>query len=99
MSKDTITKKQHFVPQFYLKNFITNKNLFVFDRQKNSSFECSPKDICYKNYLYESEWQKFNPKLGKFISPNEIEKNFSSEEREYNIIPKSSIFNNYSRQV
>lgn len=53
--KNQMTKKQHYVPQFYLNNFINeNHKLNVYDRKKKCFFEASPKEICFENYLHET---------------------------------------------
>lgn len=87
-----LTKRQHYVPQFYLGFFTDNTNkLHVFNVKRNELFSCPPKDICYEEYLYETPWKEANPKLGKFILPNEIENNFGRRESAYNALLKKII--------
>lgn len=84
-----MTKKQHYIPQFYLKNFTNGRGkLWVYDRLENRYFECAPKDICYKKYLYETQWEEANPRLGEYLLPNQIEKSFSRYEGEYSALSK-----------
>lgn len=50
------TRKQHYVPQVYLKNFSDDgKTLFYYDVLKNESSNISVpiKSICYETYIYE----------------------------------------------
>lgn len=87
-----MTKRQHYVPQFYLNNFINeNQKLNVYDRKKKCFFEASPKEICFENYLHETFWEDANPKLGKYVLPNQIEKNLSIQESTYSAILKKVI--------
>ena len=47
-----LTKKQHYVPQFYLRNFTSDDNkLWVFDRVKEEYYFRAPKDVCYEALL------------------------------------------------
>lgn len=59
-----MTKKQHYIPQFYLNNFMNDSGkLWVYDRLKEKIYACSPKDTACENYLYETRWEDANPKL------------------------------------
>lgn len=72
-----MTKRQHYIPQIYLNNFINENQKFnVYDRKKMCFFEASPKEICFENYLHETFWEDENPRLGKYVLPNHIEKIF-----------------------
>ena len=77
MQQKDITKKQHYVPVFYLKNFLSqnSKKLYIYDKEKKRYFQAMPKNLCNKNYLYETQIDSKN-----FICPNEIENQFSSLE-------------------
>lgn len=82
--EDTIRKRQHIVPKFYLKQFCNKDGqLYAFDLVGKKAFLASPDKICIKNYVYETEWRKANPKLGKFVQPNSIEISFSQKEAIY----------------
>lgn len=50
----TLTKRQHFVPRFYLRYF-TNPDgqLHVYRRDDDTYFKTSPENVCAENYLYE----------------------------------------------
>ena len=80
MQQKDITKKQHYVPIFYLKNFLSqnSKKLYIYDKEKKRYFQAMPKNLCNKNYLYETQMDKDHTK--DFIFPNEIENQFSSFE-------------------
>lgn len=78
------TVKEHYVPQFYLRNFAdANGLLHIYDFKRNKYFTQSPKNICYKNNLYETKWENANSKLGEFVLPNHIEKIFCKYEGEF----------------
>lgn len=101
MSKEQYTIKEHFVPQFYLKEFTdTNGFLHCFDFGTSKHFLTRPKDFAYKKNLYETPWKKAHPKLGEFVLRNNIENTFSKYELEYanllNRIKDSCIQNPHS---
>lgn len=50
--------KQHFVPQYYLRNFASDGILNVFDMETKRTFTNSPNNLAYKKYCYE-----INPSL------------------------------------
>jgi hypothetical protein len=47
-------KRQHYVPQFYLKYFTTNEDekLYVLDKEFNKIFHKNIQEICEQNYYY-----------------------------------------------
>lgn len=78
------TVKEHYVPQFYLKNFADENGLLhVYDFKQNKFFTQSSKNICYENNLYETKWDNANPKLGEFVLQNHIENIFCKYEYEF----------------
>ena len=86
---DNITKRQHFVPQFYLRQFIdSDKFLHCYSKTNGKRFSAHTDDICFREYGYE-----VNASFGndKFLLPNEIEKMFGSLENEYSKVLKSVI--------
>lgn len=84
-----MTKKQHYLPQFYLDNFTNNKGkLWIYDQLKRNIFTSSPRDIACENYLYETRWENANPDLGDFVLPNRIEKKFAEQEGRYSKLLK-----------
>lgn len=50
--------KQHFIPQFLLKNFANGKKnkekLWIFDKKEGTSFYSSVKDTGHENRFYEA---------------------------------------------
>ncbi len=87
-----MTKKQHYVPQFYLRSFTSDDNkLWVYDRVKEKYYFQTPKEVCYENYLYETPWEDENPKLGRFVMQNQIENYFADKEGEYSLLLKRII--------
>lgn len=78
------TVKEHYVPQFYLRNFADERGLLhIYDFKQNKFFTQSPKNICYENNLYETKWENANPKLEEFVLQNHIENIFCEYEGEF----------------
>jgi hypothetical protein len=48
-----IKKKQHFVPQCYLRNFTNDNGLFVLDKIKQTIYSAKVGDIAQGNYFYD----------------------------------------------
>ena len=90
MSVQNITKKQHYIPQVYLRGFSPEYNdksreiphsrytIYSYDLTKNTQlYEPVPiKSVCYKNYLYEVTGDD-----GEIVLPNHLEKCFSALEK------------------
>ena len=78
------TKDEHFVPVFYLSNFLKPDGMIqAYNIQKRNFFPAHPEDICYEKYLYESPKVR-NPREDEdFIAVNSIEKEFSANENKY----------------
>lgn len=86
---DNITRRQHFVPQFYLNQFVDETGLLNCYRKRDGKrFPAHAKDICFKEYGYEVEYSLENH---KFLLPNEIEKMFCSLEGEYSSVLRSVV--------
>ena len=84
-----MTRREHYVPQFYLKAFTDNLGyLHVYDREEERYFKCKPEKICLEKDLYETEWKNANEKLGKFVLQNRIEDSFAAAEECYSQILK-----------
>lgn len=91
----TKTKKQHYVPIFYLQRFCNKRGkLCVYDKKKERFIYPYPKDFCFKNYLYEYEANDSRFSNGKHILQNDIENIYASEEKEY-----SSWFNTIIKRL
>lgn len=86
----TMTKRQHYVPQFYLENFVNKSGkLDVYDREKDSLIILPLKDACVQNYLYETRRDKSNIYFDEFILGNKNENELSIKEGQYaNIIKR-----------
>lgn len=89
-----ITKKQHYIPQVYLRGFspeYVNKNneiplsrytIYCHDLTKETQTNKAVpiKSICYKDYLYEVTGHD-----GEIVLPNHLEKFFSAMEKMFSI--------------
>ncbi len=54
MDKKKKTKKQHYVPRFYLSNWANEKGqIWVFDKSLKRSFQANIKDVASSNYFYD----------------------------------------------
>ena len=84
-----MTKNQHYVPRFYLRNFTAGDGyLWVYDIQNKRIKEVTPESICAEKYLYETQFEHANEKMGKFVVPNEIENIFSRYEGQFSNLIK-----------
>ncbi len=57
-------KKQHYVPQFYLNEFLAenieinqSKYLWVFEKNNKVLFRRSPKNVAFENYYYSFKYE------------------------------------------
>ena len=67
-----------------LNNFTDNKGLLhIYDCKHNKYFTQIPRNVCFEKNLYETEWQDANPKLGKYVLPNNIEDIFCAYEGQF----------------
>lgn len=87
LSEEQITKRQHFVPKAYLKEFSFDKQktphvYAVFPKSKES-VSVSIEKICCQSYLYDQI--AIDPDSGAhvFVAPNELERFFSAIEGRY----------------
>lgn len=68
MKKRDKNINQHFVPQFYLRNFAnSNKKIFVYDVHRNNHYVTSPAKECYREYFYDINIDIFE----KFVDDKE----------------------------
>lgn len=88
----SITKKQHYIPQVYLRGFspeyidknneipLSRYTIYCYDLTKEAqSYKPIPiKSVCYKNYLYEVTGTD-----GAIVLPNHLEKFFSVMEKKF----------------
>ncbi len=77
------TKKQHYVPQFYLKYFSNNEKVVVYDKKCLRMFSSNIRDICCKKHLYETEWKKPVNVMGNYLLYNDLEEDLSRKESKY----------------
>ena len=93
------TKKQHYVPKFYMKNFANdNKKYNVIDVFKNRYYSNIPyMNQCYENYFYDKDnkWEKLLGNLESKWSAlinRIIYENYYPNEKEKNILKEFAIF-------
>lgn len=69
MKENKKVEKQHFVPQFLLKNFsINNRQLWVYDKLKNATYISSIRDIASNNNFYELESEEVDLNTEEILS-------------------------------
>lgn len=79
--------KEHYVPKFYLNKFTDDNGLLhIYDLRQKKFYAKKPKNICFRENLYETEWQDANPKLGKYVLINNIENVFCRYESGFAIL-------------
>ena len=81
-----LVKNQHYVPQFYLREFANNKDkLFVYDKCLGRAFQNNVKNVAHESYFYDipKEWLQNNDDIQAF------EKEFSRIEGIHKKILKS----------
>ena len=84
-----MTKNQHYVPRFYLRNFADkNGYLWAYDTQNDCIKKVKPESICSEKYLYETKFENASEQAGKYVIPNDIEKIFSKYEYEFSRLIK-----------
>lgn len=78
---DKMTRKQHYIPQVYLRGFSTDdKNIFFFNLASSESSKIAVpiKSICYKQDLYEARTEQ-----GNYLLENHIEHALENLERRF----------------
>jgi len=65
--------------------------LWVYNRAKEKIHKSMPRDICFKDYIYETKWKEADERLGKYVSINYIEDIFANQEKEYSDVLKRII--------
>lgn len=80
-AESQIKHRQHYIPEFYIKNFYGADNkLCSYVVKFNSSKRKTSSEICYLDYLYETRW---NEGEDSFILTNQIENHFAEKETKY----------------
>jgi hypothetical protein len=73
---NSVTKRQHYLPRFYLKRFAyCDGRLHVYRRDADSLFLSIPENTCVKSYLYETKMDDET-----FFQENRIEHRLSEVE-------------------
>jgi hypothetical protein len=72
------SKKQHYVPRFYLERFIDNNDdsLFALDKNSRKIFKKTISEICVQNYYYsfkEKDIEGYNYVIEDYLSKKEYE--------------------------
>lgn len=77
-----LTRKQHWVPQFYLRHFADRRGgLYAYNRMGNNFYSTNTRDACSSNYLHEVERKhKADGASGRFLRANRIEDGLSRAE-------------------
>ena len=79
-----ITKKQHYIPRFYLRRFTDDAGyLHIYDFDKQRYIKSVPKEFGYEKYLYETRLSKPNRMGEQFLLTNDIENIFAKYEGEF----------------
>ena len=90
LSEEQITRRQHYVPRAYLKNFSFDKgktpHVYAVFPNAKESVPVSIEKICCHAYLYEQIAVDPDSGLHIFAAPNEIEGIFSKIEGRYDAI-------------
>lgn len=77
-------KRQHFVPQFYLRGFQCDANkVFVLDKGSGKVFKKPIPSFCQGEYLYESDSNDPDWYAGKYVAPSHNENGLSNLERSF----------------
>ena len=87
-------RKQHYLPQCYLKNFSpNNKNIFIYDKIERKPFRNTVEKVAYKDYFYELPEKYFENISEIPFGTQFYEKEFFANniENQYNIILKKII--------
>lgn len=93
-----ITKRQHYIPQFYLRRFTDDVGcLHIYDFDRQRYIKSVPNKFGYEKYLYETRLSKPNRMGEEFLLTNDIENTFSKYEGEFDSFLKNWI--GYVRQI
>lgn len=76
------TRRQHYVPEFLLRQFTFNgSDAYVLDKEnKNKIYISDVRNLCFKKDLYEQKWENSRKELGKYVLDNQIEERFANLE-------------------
>lgn len=83
MTVESTPKKQHYVPQYYLRRFSDDSDkLWVYNRKSGKTYKSRSEDVCERNYHYEMEARGQRSWHGRHLLPGKIEKKLSEIESE-----------------
>ena len=101
ISDKQITKRQHYVPKAYLKNFAVEEQrtlqVYVVFSDDKEAKKVSIDNICCRNYLYDQIAIDSESNEHIFAAPNEIEDSFIALEGEYASIISKLIADSLAR--
>ena len=83
LAEENTPKKQHYVPQYYLRRFADDgDSLWVYNRRAGKTYKSRSEDVCERNYHYEMEARCQRSWHGRHLLPGKIEKKLSQIEGE-----------------
>lgn len=83
LAEGSTPKKQHYVPQYYLRRFSDDGDgLWVYNRIAGKIYKSRSEDVCERNYHYEMEARCQRSWHGRHLLPGKIEKKLSQIEGE-----------------
>ncbi len=83
LAEESTPKKQHYVPQYYLRRFSDDgDSLWVYNRKVGKTYKSRSEDVCERNYHYEMEAKCQRSWHGRHLLPGKIEKKLSQIEGE-----------------
>lgn len=83
LAEENTPKKQHYVPQYYLRRFSDDgDSLWVYNRKAGKAYKSRSEDVCERNYHYEMEARCQRSWHGRHLLPGKIEKKLSQIEGE-----------------
>lgn len=84
MENMQVTRRQHFLPVMYLKNFTDeNGSLWKRDLKYGTYKQATPAQTGYREFLYETRWKNPSNMEKQFALLNYLENHFSSRENIY----------------
>lgn len=83
LAEENTPKKQHYVPQYYLRRFSDDcDSLWVYNRKTGKTYKSRSEDVYERNYHYEMEARCQRSWHGRHLLPGKIEKKLSQIEGE-----------------
>lgn len=83
MALDNIPKKQHYVPQYYLRRFTdSGESLWVYNRIEKKKYKSCVGDVCERNHHYEMKAAQPRDWHGPFLLHGKTERELSRMEAE-----------------